>query len=522
MSALRVTPVWKRLLGGTAALVAVAALAFGGWRWQRSIPVGGVRVDPLAALRPDRTYRVVVWDTDIPLPWSETPYTQAAREAIEAFQKDHPNVVIDYHLIDQAASESRLESAFEAGTPPDVFGTPGHLALYSPDWQVPMERYLTPEEAADLAPAARQAVAGAQARAVRRPRLWGWPRWVAPVHWIGRSDLLRQFGLEAPAAVTAWNYDQALTVLRAHKAARGARTGGLGVDPASAAVFASLMGAAGFPDLFGPQGEVLWTRDALRPVAQFIGQLAEGDLVASPLQEMARQRIGLLESGRALMIAPVNAWSTHHLFQSFEEAPAAAAPSDGSLDDRAASADYAGWDPGTIALAVQARQLTDQKLAVLPLPAPQAADRGAAAAQAGSNAAVSAYVVFRQRPFPGSDQVRAAMLVAAHLSRQLGPWVAQRLGVVPAFGAALAEWQEKAPLPAAVLQRLADWASRARPRVLARPLQKEADRLLTDVIAPQLLLLWSGQLSPADFVDRVAPELERAGAQRRNSTITQN
>ncbi|HEX6972561.1 MAG TPA: hypothetical protein VF234_10105, partial [Limnochordia bacterium] len=377
----------KRLLVGVLALIVALGGGWLGWRWLRSIPVGDVRVDPLAAPRPDKSYQIVVWDTDVPLPWSPTPYSAAVDEAVAAFQQAHPNITIDYHLYDPADLEAALSGALAAGQPPDVLGAP--LALYARDWQVPLERYLSEEAREDWTPAAYQAAAGAEGLSRRRPHLWGWPRWIAPTHWIARRDLLETFGL-AIGSAGAWDYEQILAVLRAHKAAGRTRTGGLAVDAANPSLFAELMAAAGYPDLLGPQGTLLWTREAMAPVVEFIAHLAEGDLVAAPLPEIARQRLSLLEAGRALAIAPVNAWSTYHLFQTLATPLPAAAGGDA----------FVGWDPLLASLAADAARLSEEKLVLLLPPAPPEGGGTVAATASG-------FMVFRQTPYRGHDHVRA-------------------------------------------------------------------------------------------------------------------
>ncbi|HEX6970928.1 MAG TPA: hypothetical protein VF234_01765, partial [Limnochordia bacterium] len=78
----------------------------------------------------------------------------------------------------------------------------------------------------------------------------------------------------------------------------------------------------------------------------------------------------------------------------------------------------------------------------------------------------------------------------------------------PAYRSALDPWRQAAALPPEALERLAAWAERAAPRTLDLEIQREANRLLQEVIAPRLPDLWSGRLSPTAFLDEVAPALE--------------
>lgn len=134
------------------------------------------------------------------------PIAQWQRQQIERFEADHPNVRIDMQ-VDPGGRGDKVRMAFAGGVAPDLFhGAPdtefitwANLGLLEP-----IDDYLTPEDRADIFPAALEAVA-------HGGRHYAWPLYNHALGVVINRDLFRQRGLEdriptaAPGTENGWS-----------------------------------------------------------------------------------------------------------------------------------------------------------------------------------------------------------------------------------------------------------------------------------------------------------------------------
>ena len=463
---------WRTGGLGLAAVAAALGLAAAGW-WIafviRSERVGEVRIDPTVQLDPHRTYTVSLWEADLLLPWSEKRYRDELEQAVAEFRRDYPNIEVRLTWRRLAEHGSALAEAVARGAPPDVAAVAAPFHVLAPRLQVPVDRYLTPAASADLLPAALAAVRAGQ-------RTWGWPRWIELALWPGDSRLLRAGGINPDAGPGIWTATQVVEAAR-----RVGRRAVAAVDPGSGRVIAELLAAAGLPDPVTEDGRLEWTEDVLRQAGAFALQLRAAVTVTARPPASGR-RLATLQEGRAFFLAPTSPWLIRHLLH------------------RAGQRGVGRAGAGGLELAF---------LAPPPLPAsPVAGSTGAAAPPLRQPGAVAAYAVFRQRPYRGHATVKAAMLLAEYLSRRMGPWVAERLGTLPAHRSALAAWVDRSPFGPTQARSLAERLDRLvtpSPDAAVAELRRRA---ITEVLPPAVARLWDGRLDADGFAREVAQRLE--------------
>ena len=86
--------------------------------------------------------------------WSDS--TKASRQALnEAFEKDHPNVTINYTCLSQDQFNETVVAGIRSGTAPDLFPLPSTFSLsqaVSENWFLPLDWYLDQEFLNDMKP----------------------------------------------------------------------------------------------------------------------------------------------------------------------------------------------------------------------------------------------------------------------------------------------------------------------------------------------------------------------------------
>ncbi|MCF0246580.1 MAG: extracellular solute-binding protein [Ileibacterium sp.] len=86
--------------------------------------------------------------------WSDS--TKASREALnEAFEKEHPNVMINYTCLSQDQFNETVVAGIRSGTAPDLFPLPSTLSLsqaVSENWFLPLDWYLDQEFLDEMKP----------------------------------------------------------------------------------------------------------------------------------------------------------------------------------------------------------------------------------------------------------------------------------------------------------------------------------------------------------------------------------
>ena len=447
------------------AAVAAVVLIAGGYQayvyFSRLVKVGDRRIDPLAEVDPRRGYHLVVWEHEVPLPWESGSHLQALEDAIAEFRKVWPNVHVQLEILPLHESHTRLREALAKGEPPDVYGMPLGARLIDREWQVPVDPYLTKEAKDDLLPSA--------VRALRdRDALWAWPRWVQPKLWVAREDLTPELG----KARSRWSKEEFLATLAGAKTQFGAY--GLALNPFDPSAFIETMITSTGKNLIADDGSRGWTVEEITRGLEFFRELIRRGLVDDDAEAMARQRLARFWNRRAAVIAPVNPWLLQHLMTR------------GGVSGGNAAGDQEGDH------------------LVLAVPPPSFADGGGPPRHP---AVISGYAVFRQKEYKGDDHTKAAMLLAEHLSRRLGPWEAARLFAVPAHPSAWNGWRTDSGLPQKELDLLVEWARAAIGPPLADVYAHVEERAIEAILASHFVKLWDGA-DPAALAQEIAAGID--------------
>lgn len=447
-------------------VVAVALAVFGGYRYytyvDRLIQVGDRRIDPMVEIDPAREYRLVVWEHDVPLPWDSASHRDALNVAIDEFRKVWPNVHVEIQVLPWHADHSRLREALASGDPPDVYGMPLGGRKIDVNWQVPVHPYLSVEARDDLLPSAVAALSDDTG-------LWAWPRWVLPRLWVVREDLTPSL----ERGRTAWGKEEFFSALADAKTKAGAN--GLVLNPYDPNAFVEIMIATTGKNLISPDGTRAWSVEEMAQGLAFFEELVERGLTGRDAPGMARTRLAQFWNRRAAAIAPVSPWLLRHLMTR-----------GGVVDD--------GQDPDGEA---------NQHLA-LAAPPPTFTPTSSPPRHP---AIVSGYVVFRKPEYQGDDHTRAAMALAEHLSRRLGPWEAAHLFAAPAHPSAWRSWREDAGLPAKELDLLIEWARAAVGPPLDDTFAHIQQKAIEIVIATHFPKLWEGG-DPSQIAEEIAAHVD--------------
>lgn len=445
-------PSRRRLAAAGLALPLVAAAAALLW-WALSRPEPGlIRYDPDVPLAPDRVYALRLWDYRWPTAPDGEPYEAWLRTALAGFSRLHPNVRVEYRLLDPATGAAELAAAVRAGDPPDVYGTlPGQPVFYDRTLQVPADLFLTPAERGGRKAPPAYLVAAVRG-ASHAGRQWAWPRLLAAHLWLGHRRALASAAVN-PAAVAreGWDWHGFAAALAG---ARGQEIGLL-VNPVSPEAFQDLLRAWA-----GPAGPALWTRQGVREVASWLAQLRHNELLTAPApEEAADAMVARLLEGQAMVLAGASPWLGAKLIH------------------------LAGGGP------------SGPDLVLLPVPGP-----------AGNPPALrvetSCLVVFRQRAYQGHDHTRAAVELARYLSALRHPWALPGTPLLPASRPRWEAWRTQGGFPPLLAPLLDD---PAQPEGLDVRQAEARDRRLADAVS-SLAAFWSGQVSPAELAARLGTE----------------
>src|SRR5690606_17771423 len=246
------------------------------------------------------------------------------------------------------------------------------------------------------------------------------------------------------------------------------------LNPFDASAFFEVMVASTGKNPIGRDGSREWSVDEITHGLAFFQELIAQGLTGRDAAGMARRRLAEFWNRRAAMIGPVNPWLLRHLMTR-----------GGVVDDGAGPEGSASH----LALAV---------------PPPTFLD---ASSRARLPAVISGYVVFRQQAYQGDDHTRAAMALAEHLSRRLGPWEAAHLFAVPAHPSAWPAWRDDAGLPAKELDLLVEWTRSAIGPPLRDAFAHVQDRAIETVLATSFPKLWEGQ-EPRALAEEIAAGID--------------
>ena len=389
-------------------------------------------IDPQAPIDPARQYHLVVWDYRLPFTsLGGAPYSEGSREVIDDFERRHPNVTVDLHLVDPADGPAKLAEALAAGYPPDVYCSPYGPPAVGSELQIPLGLYLDYETWSRFDPVAWQAVKVDDT-------IWALPRWLMLWPWLGNRDLLGQAGVDVErVSRDGWTRDE-FAAAAARLAASAGRGSGLAFldSIAPAATFRDLLLAG---HLAGPEAPTAPTAPAgpadpgvpaappaptapaslaapAAPVAQDYWLGPEPSLVAGWLEELRNAgglgsgsgAVDAFLHGKVAVLASPSPWAVTFLMELVERP----APSQFSLPRREA--------PPPMVL----------------LPPPSGPGQSSAAWISAATVAV-----FRQARYRGDDNTRLAAELALELTEGLRPWLRNEVLCVPATASEQASWR---------------------------------------------------------------------------------
>ena len=163
-------------------------------------------VDPEVRINPNRLYTLEFWDYPLPIVWEDgTNYQDFVQQLIAEFEREYPNISINYRPLPCAGGTELLDQALRRGSPPDVYSEPFPRGLvYHQGLQVPITNFLGPEEKSLYYP-------GVLAALEREGDLWGWPAWFSPLLWAGNRQVLEKAGLDVNQVQTlGWTWEEFL------------------------------------------------------------------------------------------------------------------------------------------------------------------------------------------------------------------------------------------------------------------------------------------------------------------------
>lgn len=427
------------------------------WRSQMRIGAGPVPIDPRAPLQPAKQYVVRFWDYWWPVAPDGTTYEKWLRDRLAEFRQSHPNIRVEYRLLEWETGESELAKAIRQGHPPDVYATlPGGATLYSRELQVPARLYLARPRRRQAGEESMYLAASWNAAAVDGT-IWAWPRYLAAQGWLASRPALIQAGIDPDRiARLGWSRTEAARALSRLPAGITA----LLVNPTTPAALTDLMAAAGIPAAFGPDGSRLWTKPALTDAAGWLGAMQAAGLLPPRSAATGESLVDQLLRGRAVLLAGANPWLTGRILKL----------------DRSGRLVMLVPIPGR-----------EGEIPPLPLSAAQ-------------------LVVFRQRDYAGDDHTRAAAELARFLSRAGHPWA---LPDTPLFPAYLPTWQEWAKAARHAAGRfLLGYGFVRGSTAPGRPagVTAEERRWLADEVQPALTKFWAGKADAATLADRLGVE----------------
>ena len=160
---------------------------------------------PLSACRKkqdDGKISIEVWD--FPRPKDTTALWQ--QEVFRRFEKKHPNVKVTYTMLSWGRGNQKLDVSVASGTYPDICGSAMKPAYVLQDVLVPLDKYITPEERADV---------NAQALKVCsfEDKVYAFP-WYATVYLtILDLDVFKERGVEPPVN-GMWTWDEFVSKMK--------------------------------------------------------------------------------------------------------------------------------------------------------------------------------------------------------------------------------------------------------------------------------------------------------------------
>ncbi len=491
--------------GVVTSLLGYGPLDLGDITWGRPEPAG---INPRAPVDPARQYHLVVWDYRLPFTsLGGAPYSEGSREVIDDFERRHPNVTVDLHLVDLADGPAKLAEALAAGYPPDVYCSPYGPPAVGSELQIPLGLYLDYDTWSRFDPVAWQAVKVDDT-------IWALPRWLMLWPWLGNRDLLERAGVDVDRVSGAgWTRDE-FAAAAGRLAASAGRGSGL-------AFLDSFAPAATFRDLL-LSGHLAAPDAPAASTAQDYWLGPEPGLVAGWLEELRNAgglgsgsgAIDAFLHGKVAVLASPSPWAVTFLMELVERP----APSQFSLPRREA--------PPPMVL----------------LPPPSSPGQSSATWISAATVAV-----FRQARYRGDDNTRLAAELALELTEGLRPWLRSEVLCVPATANEQASWRlrgeklgEVGAFALESFERLQAWPKDRLSQALTAlnygagpiPIGREAESgpgagaagsgggvafsahgylgpFLEEAVAPAATRFWRGEATAAEMVTEITQALWR-------------
>ncbi|MDI3548646.1 MAG: hypothetical protein PWR10_2298 [Halanaerobiales bacterium] len=141
-------------------------------------------INPRAAISPEKEYLVNIWY----YPFFRTIAAEEGREK-EFFQEvfidlhnKYPNLRLKIRKLDFLEGHKELLEALERGNPPDIYLNFSNDSLIDPEWQIPVEPYLTDQEKAGF-------YTVDWGKIDRENHFWGWPFLVYKQVWMANGRI---------------------------------------------------------------------------------------------------------------------------------------------------------------------------------------------------------------------------------------------------------------------------------------------------------------------------------------------
>lgn len=449
------------VLFGVAALLLVAATRNGLFH---RFDAHGMKINPRAHLRPDVAYTLVVWEEAVPAPWAQITQAQVLEAAIKEFTELHPNVYVQYELVDAATARERLSASFEEGRPPDVYG-----AARAASWPLPYQVPATPYMPASTSENSSPYLTAVENSLAAEGSVWGWPRAFWWDGWLARRDAVVKIGVldgsagdDASAGTNgvtvrwdAWRYDAIAEAARRQAADGGLR---LILDVSGLSLLEQLTQAPRSSTNPDDGGYRLWDQRRLVEAVMFVQALQSAQRPDRDPAAASRSRFAALNEDRADIVAPANVYAAQSALRR---------------------------DP--------------EELIILPPPTP-------AASRPVLPIAASAYFVFRQHEYKGDDHTRAAVELAAFLAAKTETWLVEAVGLLPARDAGWDAWRERSPWNTVTRAVLEEASAYATP---VRTLPPETTEQLHAALLPIWQSFLAGDTTPEQFSEKASEEAER-------------
>lgn len=367
----------KRLPWLLVSLCLLLAVALSAPRLLQGLRRDQFHLNPNAKMKEDENYSLACW-VERPVSSDAASWQQGLEQILGEFRELYPNVQVEFtHLTADSALE-RMNSALLAGAPPDLFFSANEPPASLGELQLPLWRFIDKTERLDWPDALWNQLARGDGQVFALP-VAAYPRL-----FLVNSSLLP--GGEASVEQirqNGWSWSDLIL------AAEGATAGQVkGFVPTSTgeALLRTLAASIGKPSPCDLDGNLVWTREDLRGLAETWLRLDRSSGVPAKGSGMDANCLNLYLTQKAAIVGPVN----HRL---------------------------AAW---------LWQQSTAKGIEPALVPVPSVGPPGC------SDVSVLGICLFRQESYQGDRHTRAAAELAQFLAPKLGVLLSSLTGAVPA------------------------------------------------------------------------------------------